>query len=54
MLSCDPATLARDLNRLNTGYEVTSVQAIDFFPNTSHVETLAVLKQRDLTRAAGP
>lgn len=53
MLSCDPATLARDLRLLNETYLITSVQAIDFFPNTSHVETLAVLKARDLTRATG-
>lgn len=54
MLSCDPATLARDLNRLRTHYEIVSVQAVDFFPNTSHVETLAVLKQRDFTHATEP
>jgi 23S rRNA (uracil1939-C5)-methyltransferase len=46
-LSCDPATLARDLARLRTeaGYGIRSVQPLDFFPNTSHVETLAVLER---------
>ncbi|MCS5698718.1 23S rRNA (uracil(1939)-C(5))-methyltransferase RlmD [Cyanobium sp. FGCU-52] len=44
-LSCDPATLARDLGRLCAEgvYELRWVQALDLFPNTSHVETLAVL-----------
>jgi 23S rRNA (uracil1939-C5)-methyltransferase len=46
-ISCNPATLARDLALL-TGegrLAVHSVQPIDFFPQTSHVETLAVLKR---------
>jgi len=44
-LSCDPATLSRDLGELcgNGPYALTSLQPYDFFPNTSHVETLAVL-----------
>lgn len=43
-VSCDVATLARDLRRaIDTGYHVTHLEAFDLFPNTAHVETLAVL-----------
>ncbi len=47
-LSCDPASLARDLDALvNSGpYRLLSVQPIDFFPHTSHVEVFAVLERR--------
>ena len=47
-LSCDPATLARDVGQLaGTGaYELLWLQPIDFFPNTSHVECLAALRLR--------
>lgn len=43
-VSCDPATLARDLHRLNVNYEVTAVRAFDLFPQTAHVETVVVLE----------
>ncbi|MDA0329565.1 MAG: TRAM domain-containing protein [Gemmatimonadetes bacterium] len=45
-VSCDPATLARDLGALSDGYEVHSIRAFDLFPHTSHVETVAVLVRR--------
>jgi 23S rRNA (uracil1939-C5)-methyltransferase len=41
-ISCDPATLARDLGRLQ-GFRLTSALAFDLFPQTAHVETVAVL-----------
>ena len=43
-ISCDPATLARDLQRLNVNYVVKTVRAFDLFPQTAHVESVAVLE----------
>jgi 23S rRNA (uracil1939-C5)-methyltransferase len=46
-LSCDPATLARDCARFRqAGFAVRAVSAFDLFPQTPHVETLAVLEPR--------
>ena len=43
-VSCDPATLARDLKKLIAGgYELISVEAFDMFPQTHHVETVVHL-----------
>ncbi|HEU4953227.1 MAG TPA: TRAM domain-containing protein [Gemmatimonadales bacterium] len=43
-ISCDPATLARDLARLR-GFRLSSALAFDLFPQTAHVETVAVLER---------
>ena len=43
-VSCDPATLARDLKILcGNGYELKRVRAVDQFPMSVHVETVALL-----------
>lgn len=42
-ISCDPATLSRDLARLSEGYHIDHVQPIDMFPQTMHVETVVRL-----------
>lgn len=45
-VSCNPATLARDLKfLLANGYTLTSIQPYDMFPQTMHVETLVVLEK---------
>ena len=46
-VSCDPETLARDLNYLSRLYEVDYVQPVDMFPMTSHVETVACLRLKE-------
>ena len=44
-LSCDPATHARDCARLlSAGYELKKMYLLDFYPNTSHIESLALLE----------
>lgn len=45
-VSCDSATLARDLNLLSARYTPTFIQPFDFFPQTPHVETLVELLPR--------
>lgn len=42
-MSCDQATLARDLKRLAPAYALREIQAFDLFPQTAHVEVVAVL-----------
>jgi 23S rRNA (uracil1939-C5)-methyltransferase len=45
-VSCDPATLARDVRSLSDRYDLSLLEMHDFFPNTHHVEALAVLTLR--------
>ena len=49
-VSCDPATLARDVGRLEEAWRLAGVQPFDAFPHTSHVETVAWF---DATRTRG-
>ncbi|MCK5542109.1 MAG: 23S rRNA (uracil(1939)-C(5))-methyltransferase RlmD [Desulfobacterales bacterium] len=42
-VSCNPATLARDIEQLSTKYDVLEVQPVDMFPHTFHIESVANL-----------
>ncbi len=43
-ISCNPATLVRDLKELEESYEINSIKPVDMFPFTSSVECVAVLQ----------
>ncbi|MXZ39736.1 MAG: hypothetical protein F4Z19_16095 [Holophagales bacterium] len=45
-VSCDPATLARDLGALTRDFDLESISFFDVFPQTAHLETVAQLVQR--------
>lgn len=47
-VSCDPATLARDLAVLQAHYALRELHMLDLFPQTLHVETVAMLERRDI------
>ena len=47
LVSCDPATLARDLKLLlAAGFALLELQIVDLFPQTYHIETVAILERR--------
>jgi 23S rRNA (uracil1939-C5)-methyltransferase len=46
-VSCNPATQARDVALLSEKYKVIKVQAVDMFPHTHHVESVALLELKE-------
>jgi 23S rRNA (uracil1939-C5)-methyltransferase len=44
-VSCNPATQARDVALLSDIYQVRSLQPVDMFPHTQHVENIALLEK---------
>mgnify|MGYP002587373324 FL=1 len=46
-VSCDPITLARDLNILKEKYELKDITLFDMFPNTRHIETVCNLDRKN-------
>jgi 23S rRNA (uracil1939-C5)-methyltransferase len=45
-VSCNPSTQARDLSLMDNLYQVETLQAVDMFPHTQHVENVVLLKRR--------
>ena len=46
-ISCNPATMVRDMKMLSENYEIGTIQPVDMFPFTSHVECCSVLYLKD-------
>lgn len=45
-ISCNPATQARDLEHLHEKYEVKTIQPVDMFPHTHHIENVVMLEKK--------
>ncbi|WP_366922807.1 23S rRNA (uracil(1939)-C(5))-methyltransferase RlmD [Metallumcola ferriviriculae] len=45
-ISCNPATLARDLKTLSDAYQIKKVQPVDMFPQTGHVECVVLIEKK--------
>lgn len=45
-ISCNPATLIRDISKLEESYNIQEIQPVDMFPFTSHIETVVLLSRK--------
>ena len=45
-VSCNPTTLARDLEILSESYQVSKIQPVDMFPHTYHIESVTLLEKK--------
>jgi len=45
-VSCNPSTLAKNINVLKRNYKIESMRALDMFPHTSQIESITVLKKK--------
>jgi len=45
-VSCDPGTLARDLKIFSKNYDIIEATPFDMFPQTTHIETVVLLKRK--------
>ena len=45
-ISCNPATLVRDLSKLEDKYKITMIKPVDMFPFSKHIECVSLLKLR--------
>ena len=48
-ISCNPATLVRDLAKFEEFYEISKIKPVDMFPFTGHVECVSVLELKEST-----
>ncbi len=53
-ISCNPATMARDVGQMIQDYEVVEIQPVDMFPHTYHIEAIAKLVRRKAGKQSGP
>jgi 23S rRNA (uracil1939-C5)-methyltransferase len=44
-ISCNPATLARDIKRFSGAYSVRRIKPVDMFPQTAEIEAAALLEK---------
>jgi len=49
-VSCNPATLARDIEMLSPEYETREIQPVDMFPHTYHIESVALLLKNQVKK----